>query len=154
MPTKIITTLLLFLLISACQQESIESPKIHSHTGKKVYRHSEDDRPNSLDPIKASTIYSNLLVVNIFDTLYAYKYLERPYQLKPNLAADMPTVSEDGLIYTIKIKPNVRFTDHSAFTEGKGREVKAQDFVYSIMRSFDPNNGGTGAWLWQGKMHV
>ncbi|MEZ5472886.1 MAG: ABC transporter substrate-binding protein [Marinicella sp.] len=152
MRTKLTLTLLLVLLLSACQQESTESTQTLRHSEKKVYRHSEDDRPNSLDPIKASTVYSNLLVVNIFDTLYAYKYLERPYALKPNLAVDMPSISENGLVYTIKIKPEVRFTDHLAFTNGQGREVKAQDFVYSIMRSFDPNNGGTGAWLWQGKI--
>ncbi len=152
MRIKLLLIWLLALLLLACQPDSPEQTGFTSDSTKKVYRHSEDDRPNSLDPIKASTVYSNLLVVNIFDTLYAYKYLQRPYELKPNLATALPEISEDGLTYTIKIKPNVKFTDHPAFVEGQGREVIAQDFVYSIMRSFDPKNGGTGAWLWQGKI--
>ncbi len=152
MKTHSVLILFWVVLLTACQPDNPNQQNAASVNGKKIYRHSEDDRPNSLDPIKASTVYSNMLVVNIFDTLYAYKYLKRPYELKPNLAVELPDVSEDGLTYTIKIKPNVKFTDHSAFTNGQGREVKATDFVYSIMRSFDPKNGGTGSWLWQGKI--
>ncbi|WP_099018149.1 ABC transporter substrate-binding protein [Marinicella litoralis] len=149
--------LLLFLflgLLSACQQQDNNDGNMNheAQVDKKIYRHSEDGKPTSLDPIKASTIYSNLMAVNIFDTLYAYKYLKRPYELKPNLATQMPTISDDGLTYTIEIKPNVYFTPHASFAGGLGREVKAKDFVYSIKRSFDPANGGTGAWLWQGKI--
>jgi len=142
------------VLLSSCQQQedSYGNRVDASPDGKKIYRHSEDGKPTSLDPIKASTIYSNMMAVNIFDTLYAYKYLTRPYELKPNLATQMPQISEDGLTYTIKIKPNVHFSDHPAFVDGRGREVVAEDFVYSLKRSFDPKNGGSGAWLWQGKI--
>ncbi len=141
--------------LSSCKSED-QNPNGNSISkktqGLKVYRHSIDGKPTSLDPIKAATLYSNILVVNIFDTLYSYKYLTRPYELKPNLAQSMPNISENGLIYTIKIKPGVHFQDHPAFDGGKGREVKAQDFVYSILRSFDPNNIASGAWLWQDKI--
>jgi len=144
----------LVLLLCACQQQQSEmsSPTSSVINGQKVYRYSEDGKPTSLDPVKASSVYSNLMVVNIFDTLYSYKYLKRPYEIKPNLAVGMPIISNDGLTYTIQIKPNVYFSDHPAFSDGKGREVVAQDFIYSIKRSFDPKNGATGAWLWQGKI--
>lgn len=141
--------------LSGCQPDD-QSPYGHTTStvidGKKIYRHSIDGKPTSLDPIKASSIYSNFLVVNIFDTLYSYKYLARPYELKPNLAESLPQVSEDGLTYTIKIKPGVKFHDHPAFLNGQGRELQADDFIYSIMRSFDPKNAATGAWLWQDKI--
>jgi oligopeptide transport system substrate-binding protein len=154
MIAKFLWTILILGWLTGCQQEDnhLGQPASSVIDGKKIYRHSEDGKPTSLDPIKASTVYSNLMAVNLFDTLYAYKYLKRPYELKPNLASDFPQVSEDGLIYTIKLKPDTRFTDHPAFPEGQGRVVTAQDFVYSIQRSFDPQNGGTGAWLWQGKI--
>ena len=45
-----------------------------------------DGAPSSLDPAQASNIYANFIVVNLYDTLYRYKYLARPYQLEPNLA--------------------------------------------------------------------
>ncbi len=147
--------LCLTCLLSACQDGDDQTYGQTSSSivdGKKIYRHSEDGKPTSLDPIKASSVYSNMMAVNIFDTLYAYQYLRRPYQLKPNLADSMPNVSTDGLVYTIAIKPGVKFHHHPAFPQGQGREVTAQDFVYSIQRSFDPKNAATGAWLWQGKI--
>ena len=118
----------------------------------KVYRHSEDGSPTALDPVQAATTYSNLVVVNVYDTLYTYKYFKRPYELKPNLATSLPTVSDDGLTYTFKIKPGVEYTDDEAFPDGKGREVVAEDFVYSIKRHFDPANRSQGSWLWTNKI--
>jgi len=120
--------------------------------GLKTYRHAMDQAPTSLDPTQAANVYANHVVVNAYDTLYAYKYLARPYQLKPNLAADFPAVSADGLSYTVRIKPGVRFIDDPCFPDGRGRELVAEDFVYSIKRQFDPKNQPQGAWLWQGRI--
>jgi len=117
-----------------------------------VYRHAMDGAPRSLDPAQASSIYAKMLAVNLYDTLYRYKYLARPYALAPNLAEGMPQVSADGLIYTIRIRPGVRFIDDPAFPDGRGREVRAADFVYSIKRHFDPAMRAQGAWLWQGRI--
>jgi len=91
-------------------------------------------------------------VINIYDTLYRYKYLARPYEIVPNLAVAMPEVSEDGLTYTFKIKKGVFYADDAAFPKGKGREVFAEDFVYSIKRHFDVANRSQGSWLWDGKI--
>ena len=114
----------------------------------KVFKFSEDEIPTTFDTVQAGTTYSNTIVTAVYDTLYEYKYLKRPFELKPDLAVGMPTVSEDGLTYTIKIKPNVHFIDDPAFKKGKGREVLASDFVYSIKRHFDPANRSQGAWVW------
>jgi len=111
-----------------------------------------DGAPVSLDPIQASDIYAKFLVVNLYDTLYRYKYLARPFQLEPNLAEALPQVSQDGLTYTIHIKSGVRFVDDDAFPEGRGRLLTASDFVYSIKRHFDPAMRSQGAWLWQGRI--
>jgi len=120
--------------------------------GKKIYRHAMDQAPTSLDPVQAANVYANFVMLNAYDTLFGYKYLARPYELKPNLAADWPEISADGLVYTIRIKPGVRFVDDPAFPDGKGREVTAADFVYSIKRHFDPKNRPQGAWLWSGRI--
>ncbi len=118
----------------------------------KTYRHAMDQAPTNLDPVQAATVYSNYVVSNAYDTLYSYKYLARPYELKPNLAVDFPEVSDDGLTYTIRIKQGVRFIDDDAFPGGVGRELTAHDFVYSIKRHFDPASRSQGAWLWQGRI--
>lgn len=121
-------------------------------SGLKIYRHSMDGSPTTLDPAQSSTVYTSFVVKNVFDTLYAYKYLARPYELKPNLAVAMPDVSGDGLTYTIRIKEGVEFADDAAFPDGKGREVTAADFVYSIERSFDPATLSQSEWIWQGRI--
>jgi ABC-type transport system substrate-binding protein len=141
--------LLLVSLLAACGNEQGEDSDT---AGLRVYHHSSDGAPTSLDPVQAATLYANLIVVNAYDTLYSYKYLERPYALKPNLAAAMPEVSGDGLTYTIKLKRGVHFIDDPAFDGGKGREVTTADVVYSILRHFDPETRPQGAWLWQGRV--
>ena len=137
------------LALAACGAERESGPPEREDT---VYRHAMDGAPSSLDPTQASNIYANFLAVNLYDTLYRYKYLARPYELKPNLAEDLPQVSADGLIYTIRIKPGVYFVDDPAFPRGKGRAVTAADFVYSIKRHFDPQTRAQGAWLWQSRI--
>ncbi|PSW07172.1 ABC transporter substrate-binding protein [Photobacterium lipolyticum] len=118
----------------------------------KVFKFSDDGQPTNFDPVQSGTTYTNTVTTAVYDTLYEYKYLKSPYELKPNLAVDMPQVSEDGLTYTIKIKQGVKFVDDPAFTDGKGREVTADDFVYSMKRHFDPKNRSQGAWLWSDKI--
>ncbi|MCJ7815409.1 MAG: ABC transporter substrate-binding protein, partial [Xanthomonadales bacterium] len=137
------------LLMPGCDNPP-ESPQTKHPVS--VYRHSMDGAPSTLDPAQASHVYANFLAVNLYDTLYRYKYLARPYQLEPNLAEGLPQVSADGLIYTIYLKRWVNFIDDPAFPEGKGREVRAEDFVYSIKRQFDPATRAQGAWLWQGRI--
>ena len=95
----------------------------------KTYRHSMDQAPTTLDPVQGSNVYANFVIVNAYDTLYAYKYLARPYELKPNLAVDFPTVSDDGLVHTIQLKRGVRFVDDPSFPDGRGREVVAEDLI-------------------------
>jgi len=140
--------------LAACDGSSQGVPGGQQGAGAAVtvYRHAMDGAPTSLDPAQASNIYAKFLAVNLFDTLYRYKYLARPYQLEPNLAEGLPQVSADGLIYTIRIKPGVHFIDDPAFPEGKGRALRAADLVYSIKRHFDPTMRAQGAWLWQGRI--
>ncbi|MFM2484390.1 ABC transporter substrate-binding protein [Celerinatantimonas yamalensis] len=118
----------------------------------KVLKFAGDSSPRNLDPIQSGTLYATEVVSAIYDTLYQYKYLQRPYQLEPDLAAAMPQISKDGLTYTFTIKKGVHFANDPAFANGKGREVTAQDFVYSIERNFDPKNRSQGTWLWSGKI--
>jgi ABC-type transport system substrate-binding protein len=138
--------LILAVVLTACGEST--APDDNS----RVYRHSTDGAPSSLDPAQAATVYSNMVVVNVFDTLYRYKYLARPYQIAPNLATGMPEVSADGLEYTFRIRPDARYTDDPAFPDGIGRAVTVNDLVYSLKRHFDPATRSQGAWLWTGRI--
>ena len=105
-----------------------------------------------LDPIRANDIYSGGAVSIIFEGLLEYNYLKRPFTLQPCLADGMPTVSADGLTHTFKIKKGVKFQDNAAFKDGKGRELTAQDFIYSWKRLADPKNASEGFWIFDGKI--
>jgi len=128
------------------------APALSQADNLKVFKYSNNGTPTTFDTTQSGTMYSNTINTAIYDTLYEYKYLKTPYELKANLAASMPKVSKDGLTYTIDIKHGVKFSDDPAFKDGKGREVVAGDFVYSLKRHFDPQNRSQGAWLWSGKI--
>jgi ABC-type transport system substrate-binding protein len=88
----------------------------------------------TLDSGNARDVYSALVVSQICEPLYVYHYLKRPYELIPLIAESMPRISADGLTYTIPIKQGIYFQDDACFPDGKGRELKASDFVYAIKR--------------------
>ena len=66
----------------------------------------------------------------------------------------MPEVSRDGLTYTFKIRKGIFFQDDPCFREtgGKGRELVARDFVYSIMRIADLKNAASGYWAFNDRI--
>jgi ABC-type transport system substrate-binding protein len=154
-----LTLLASSLLLVACGGEAPQTNAVtQTNAGGtdnpelKVYRHAMDGAPSSIDPVQSSNVYANTVVLNTYDTLYAFKYLARPYQIKANLAVDMPEVSDDSLVYRIRIKQGVYFVDDPAFEGGIGRELTADDFVYSIKRQFDPSQRPAGTWFWQGRI--
>ena len=89
------------------------------------------------DPQAASDLYSNYVNREIFDPLYKYDYLARPYKIVPNIAAALPDISADGLTWTIKLRPGIYFSDDPAFKASK-RELTAADYVYAFKRLIDP----------------
>ncbi len=107
-----------------------------------------------LDPIQADEETSSVLVINLYDQLYEYEHLKRPFEVKPCLAAAMPEVSEDGLVYTIRLRKGVRFQDDPCFqaTNGVGREFVASDVVFSFLRLMDANLDARGTWIFDGKI--
>ncbi len=105
-----------------------------------------------LDPIEANDLYAAMEVAKVYEGLLEYHYLKRPFTLIPNLAETLPEVSKDGLTYTFKIKQGVVFQNDKAFAGGKGRELTAEDFVFSIKRLADPKLQAKGWWLLDGKI--
>jgi ABC-type transport system substrate-binding protein len=89
------------------------------------------------DPQAVGDAYSNYVNRAIFDPLYRYDYLARPYQLVPNTAAGMPSISADGKTWTITVRKGIYFADDPVFN-GKRRELTAADYVFAIKRILDP----------------
>lgn len=114
---------------------------------EKVLHITVENKVKGMDPINTGDTYSSTEVARVYEGLLQYHYLKRPYELRPNLAAEMPTVSDDGLTYTFKLKQGVLFHDNKCFEGGKGREMVAEDVVYSIKRLADARNNAIGWWL-------
>ncbi len=89
----------------------------------------------TLDPADAYEIFPGILLHNLGDQLYAYE--PGSTELIPQLATELPTVSDDGLIYTIPLREDVTFHDGTPFN--------AEGMAFSIQRFMD--NGGRPAFL-------
>jgi oligopeptide transport system substrate-binding protein len=95
--------------------------------------------PSSIDPQAQSYTYEATITNNTFIALFGQD--PTTSQLTPLAASEVPTtangdISADGLTYTIKLKPNLKWSD--------GTQVTAQDFVYGIMRGYNLNISGNG----------
>jgi peptide/nickel transport system substrate-binding protein len=142
---KFTILLVTIILISSCSKKSHEG---EDKGNKKVFRYNQAEGLNSLDPAFAR-IQANVWATNqLFNGLFE---LDKELSVIPALAETW-NISEDGKTYTIKIKEDVYFHDNEAFPEGKGREVVAEDFVYSFKRIIDPKTASTGAWIFNDKV--
>jgi ABC-type transport system substrate-binding protein len=103
------------------------------------------------DPAASSDLYSDTVQRAIFDTLYGFAYLARPYQRVPRTAAGMPDIQDGGRTWTIRVKPGIYFADDPAF-KGAKRELTAADYVYSWKRLLDPRVRSPFAWYLQDKV--
>lgn len=113
-----------------------------------------EEKIKGLDPIYTDDMYSGIVSSQSYETLLQYHYLKRPYTLVPHLAESMPEISQDRLVYTFHLKKGVLFQDDSCFkqTHGKGREMTAEDVVYSLKRIADPHLASSGWWIFDGKI--
>jgi ABC-type transport system substrate-binding protein len=121
----------------------------------KVLRLVLEDNIKTTDPTNQYDVISAEVAYQIYETPYQYAYYsDDQAELVPMLADGMPQLSKDRLTYTFKIKKGVRYQDDACFqaTGGKGRELKAQDFVYAWKRHANPANESQGFWIWDGKI--
>lgn len=131
------------LSFSACRGQPVKPASPHE-----IVYYGETDRIRGFDPARAGDVASALAISRIYEGLYQYAYLARPYRLEPALAEGMPEVSADGLVYTIHVRRGIYFSDDPCFvaTGGRGRELTAADFVYAIKRVADVKTESTGFW--------
>lgn len=91
-----------------------------------IYRRPLRDDPSTLDPGRASDIYAYTVVNQLFDGLVQFDHHLNPI---PAIAGFWEA-SPDGLTWTFYLRKGVTFHH--------GREVTADDFVYSFTRLLDP----------------
>ncbi|MDR0994038.1 MAG: ABC transporter substrate-binding protein [Verrucomicrobiota bacterium] len=111
-------------------------------------------RLRGFDPAQAGDQASVLATGRIYEGLLQYDYWARPYQVAPLLAAAWPEVSDDGRLWRFQLRKGIFFSDDPCFQEtgGRGREVTAEDVVYSLKRIADVNVGSSGYWIFRGRV--
>lgn len=87
--------------------------------------------PGSLDPQTANDANSDLLIACMYKGLLT---AEPDGSLSEGVAEDY-VVSEDGLVYTFKLREDIYWIDNSGEFEA---QCTANDFVYGFQRLFDP----------------
>jgi oligopeptide transport system substrate-binding protein len=122
-----------------------------SFEGKTVYYSSYGAKIKSIDPATCGDTTSAAAQGHVYESPYQYHYLKRPMQLEPQLAAALPHISDDGLVYTIPIKKGIRYCPNPCFGvdengQPKTREVRAQDFVLAFKRIADYHIPSRLAW--------
>lgn len=85
--------------------------------------------PSNLDPIMYTGVYESNVIRQIADTLVIYN--EDYTGFEPNLATEWE-ISEDGMVYTFKLRDDVTF---QAGEYQDGRQMTAEDVKYSLERT-------------------
>ncbi|MEY3251409.1 MAG: hypothetical protein RL227_382, partial [Pseudomonadota bacterium] len=112
-----------------------------ARSGPKVLRMAFPTAEAGFDPPRVGDTTSFAVLGAIFEAPLTYDYLARPALLKPNTAVALPEVSDNFRRFVITLRPGIFFADDPAFggpDPGKGRELVAQDYVYSVKRFYDP----------------
>lgn len=68
--------------------------------------------PPTLDAMVTSTDLVGMISQHIFETLYTF---DKSWNVAPLLAESLPEVSQDGKVYTIKLREGIIFHDSTAF---------------------------------------
>lgn len=98
-----------------------------------TYRRALLHEPATLDPAVLSDIYGRTIAQQVYDGLVQF---DEALAIRPAIASSWKS-SRDGLVWTFNLRRGVKFHN--------GREVTADDFVYSFTRILDPKVGSEAA---------
>jgi len=91
--------------------------------------------PGSIDPHKASGDWENRIIGDYIEGLMAE---DANAEAIPG-QAESYTISDDGLVYTFKLRDGIQWSD--------GEPVTAEDFVFAFQRLFNPATASEYAYL-------
>ncbi len=121
--------LALMLTITACGGVgSKDSTGSGSSTEEvKILKANNSSEPGSLDPALATGSNDSWVLDHTFEGLMKY---DKDGKLVPGMAAEDPTISDDGLTYTFKLKEGLKWSN--------GEPLTAHDFEFTYKRLADP----------------
>ena len=102
-----------------------------------VYHKPLRQEPFTLDPAFLTDVYAASVAQQVFDGLVQF---DAQLHVVPCIAKSWEA-SRDGLVWTFYLHQGVKFHH--------GREVQADDFVYTFLRILDPRTASPRAWLFE-----
>jgi len=127
--------LAMLFLLAACSDAPVNSPYARGAEAENVlYTAFSQRSPKYLDPASSYSADETPFTYSIYEPLYGYDYLARPYELRPRAAReisrpsyydadgnrlpdDAPGESIAVSVYDIRIKPGILFQPHPAFAK-------------------------------------
>ncbi len=143
----ILASVIILAILPACSRKTPGSEK-----REVVHNQRLRSQVKTLDAGDIGDTASSAVGEEFYECLYGYHYLKRPHQIIPELAAQMPHVSDDGLVYRIPIRCDVHFHDDPCFPESKGRILKAEDFVFAWKRIANVKVRSRNWWIFNGRI--
>jgi oligopeptide transport system substrate-binding protein len=102
-----------------------------------IYRKALENEPITLDPAFITDVYAVSVAQQLFDGLVQF---DADLNVIPSIAQSW-SASREGLVWIFHLRQGVKFHH--------GREVTAEDFVYSFTRFLDPQLKSPRAWLFE-----
>ena len=125
----LLTGVLVALAVSGCSKEAETSwAEVSRPSYGGTFRISQPS-PKTLDPCFTSNVYESSLINQVFNGLVRFDF---HLNVVPDIAESW-TIEEGGLVYEFSLKQGVTFHN--------GREVTADDFIYTISRIIKPPEG-------------
>lgn len=128
--TKVLSLLLvLSFVLTACgnKEEVVDDKENHIITALST-------EPASLDPGLAKSVPESWVLSHLFTGLLSY---DQDGNLVEGMS-EMPEISKDGLVYTFRIKDNMKWSN--------GDSVTAEDFRYEWFRILNPKTASSYAY--------
>ena len=156
-------------LLGALALAGCNSPYPASEEGQSILYTTFAEEPKHLDPARAYSTDEVEMMSQVLEPSFQYHYLKRPYELAVLTAAEIPKAegrkvtfqgkAVDATVYTVRLKPGIRYQDHPCFVEANrrlseedvrhvrtvwdlkptaSRELVAADYVHGVRRLADP----------------
>ncbi len=177
-------TLLVIYFVSGCGNGAWNNPYPAAEHDKNIYYSSFSERPKHFDHARSYSSNEYAFIGQIYEPPLQYHYLKRPYELIPltstqvpqpvffdrdgnKLAADADPSTVAKSVYTIQIRPGIKYQPHPAFAKKQdgdfyylnlhesdldsinqlsdfkfsgSRELTAYDYVHQMKRLAHPGN--------------
>lgn len=123
---SIISSLFLLAAFVGCGSEKEATTTANATPAQKISLNLAVD-PKTIDPQLSTTIDGSIVAGNVFEGLY---FVGADSKTVP-AAAESVTISDDGTVYTFKLRQNGKWSD--------GKPVTAKDFAYAWKKGLNPD---------------